>query len=378
MALIKCPECGQTISDKALKCPKCGYPIQTHVEKSENESANECLENNSPIDALPGSIPKKKKNIVIAVVLFLAIIFLFVLILCFNLFLKKLTVGDITINKWRLIDSTNYSDIYEGTISSEQKKPFVAVIGEYKNEKSIPQFVYIEDGIGVIETYEDTDEDPSIKYRPIGYLAGDSIKETDVKVQYADSDYYDSNYSESTSCLVSINIELNNSKNGLLIFDIVNETNNNTDINMTAVVINGKAKYSYYADLPYKSRGIDITVIPKLFCKSVAITEDDYVIEKPYTAEKKETSYSNSYSGEEILSFKDYADGFVLYTRELKEGGSKESRNNVEYLSNFLCDGECTLKTYDYVDKDKSILMPQYEFKIIGYITWEKLKKENV
>jgi uncharacterized membrane protein YvbJ len=27
MALIKCPECGKEISDKALSCPQCGYPI---------------------------------------------------------------------------------------------------------------------------------------------------------------------------------------------------------------------------------------------------------------------------------------------------------------------------------------------------------------
>lgn len=26
MALIKCPECGQQISDKADKCPHCGLP----------------------------------------------------------------------------------------------------------------------------------------------------------------------------------------------------------------------------------------------------------------------------------------------------------------------------------------------------------------
>lgn len=28
MALIKCPECGREISDKAGKCPECGYPIK--------------------------------------------------------------------------------------------------------------------------------------------------------------------------------------------------------------------------------------------------------------------------------------------------------------------------------------------------------------
>ena len=28
MALIKCPECGNEISDKAYSCPKCGCPIK--------------------------------------------------------------------------------------------------------------------------------------------------------------------------------------------------------------------------------------------------------------------------------------------------------------------------------------------------------------
>ena len=33
MALVKCPECGKEISDKANSCPSCGYPInQTEME----------------------------------------------------------------------------------------------------------------------------------------------------------------------------------------------------------------------------------------------------------------------------------------------------------------------------------------------------------
>lgn len=28
MALIKCPECGKEISDKAIACPHCGFPIE--------------------------------------------------------------------------------------------------------------------------------------------------------------------------------------------------------------------------------------------------------------------------------------------------------------------------------------------------------------
>lgn len=33
MSLIKCPECGKEISDKALTCPNCGTPINMQCEK---------------------------------------------------------------------------------------------------------------------------------------------------------------------------------------------------------------------------------------------------------------------------------------------------------------------------------------------------------
>ena len=31
MAMIKCPECGKDVSDKARSCPNCGNPIDTNV-----------------------------------------------------------------------------------------------------------------------------------------------------------------------------------------------------------------------------------------------------------------------------------------------------------------------------------------------------------
>ncbi len=31
MALIKCPECGKEVSDKAQNCPNCGYPIASSM-----------------------------------------------------------------------------------------------------------------------------------------------------------------------------------------------------------------------------------------------------------------------------------------------------------------------------------------------------------
>lgn len=33
MALVKCPECGRQISDKAVACPGCGFPIEEKAEK---------------------------------------------------------------------------------------------------------------------------------------------------------------------------------------------------------------------------------------------------------------------------------------------------------------------------------------------------------
>lgn len=37
MALIKCPECGKEISDKATACPNCGCPV---IPSKQNESFN--------------------------------------------------------------------------------------------------------------------------------------------------------------------------------------------------------------------------------------------------------------------------------------------------------------------------------------------------
>ena len=34
MALIECPECGQSVSDRAVACPNCGYPVSAMIEKT--------------------------------------------------------------------------------------------------------------------------------------------------------------------------------------------------------------------------------------------------------------------------------------------------------------------------------------------------------
>ncbi len=40
MSLVKCPECGKEISDKAISCPICGYPIKEEFENLSSKSAS--------------------------------------------------------------------------------------------------------------------------------------------------------------------------------------------------------------------------------------------------------------------------------------------------------------------------------------------------
>ena len=37
MAMIKCPECGKEISDKASTCPNCGSPVSTINAENRNQ-----------------------------------------------------------------------------------------------------------------------------------------------------------------------------------------------------------------------------------------------------------------------------------------------------------------------------------------------------
>ena len=49
MALIKCPECGNMISDKAIKCPKCGCPVgRPSIQPSNRYDYGEHEEDSSP------------------------------------------------------------------------------------------------------------------------------------------------------------------------------------------------------------------------------------------------------------------------------------------------------------------------------------------
>lgn len=47
MALIKCPECGKEVSDKANACPNCGYPINESTDSDDGKLLSEIIVNDS-------------------------------------------------------------------------------------------------------------------------------------------------------------------------------------------------------------------------------------------------------------------------------------------------------------------------------------------
>lgn len=48
MALIKCPECGKEISDRASTCPNCGCPIETEEKRTKIEIEEKAEQNLVP------------------------------------------------------------------------------------------------------------------------------------------------------------------------------------------------------------------------------------------------------------------------------------------------------------------------------------------
>lgn len=69
MALIKCPECGREISDKASSCPSCGCPIESQKSEIVNNIVNEKI-----IDLQQPNKSNKKNMLIIAIIAVLVVI----------------------------------------------------------------------------------------------------------------------------------------------------------------------------------------------------------------------------------------------------------------------------------------------------------------
>lgn len=61
MALIKCPNCGGDVSDRAIRCPKCGEPL---INNSVNQPSQQGGNNNRPAQGGQNGATTDKSNVV--------------------------------------------------------------------------------------------------------------------------------------------------------------------------------------------------------------------------------------------------------------------------------------------------------------------------
>ena len=98
MALIKCPNCGEEISDKAQKCPKCGYVLEKKTITKVCEECGTELENGAKICPKCGCpVPlsdeekkkKKKKKTILIITSIIMVILLIIVVVCIRGVLEK-------------------------------------------------------------------------------------------------------------------------------------------------------------------------------------------------------------------------------------------------------------------------------------------------
>ncbi len=103
MALIKCSECGKTLSDKAAACPHCGCPLSAMNEHNTPSTAISSTNHNaSSIEQSPKPKTGKKvnnKNHVIAIVPAIGVIILLVILILTHTICLKHKYSDATILK---------------------------------------------------------------------------------------------------------------------------------------------------------------------------------------------------------------------------------------------------------------------------------------
>ena len=370
MALFQCPECGQMISDQAMRCPKCGYPVK---EKSLPKT-EPFIVPDGPANAGNNSDEKKLKRKMTAIgVAAVGILAVFIVLVVLKIAGGKLNVENLEIKRWKVTNESTYVNYYEGTVVSDEKAPFIAVIGSSEHQYRSPSLVYMEEGQGIMETYEAEDEDPSVKYVPLGYMVGKTVKVSDIRSMSCEDTAYE-DWGDDTSCQIDVEVELKHKKSGILFVEIQNDLTDEILHNIAINIVKGEGNYSdHLVDLPLKSRGVEVTVVPKYFCDAKVLKKNDFTVEEEMTYEKFESDSFVSFSGTEELAFDGYEDGLVLYTDTLTKGGEKEERGKEERKCTPLYDESCIIRTYDF-NEEEAIIEPQHEIDVIGYLAWSALK----
>ncbi len=375
MALIKCPECGKEISDRAIKCLGCGYQL-----KKEKDVVNTNVKEEKVTTHFSRKIFTRQRKVAIILLTLTAIIVIAAIIFFFSRnnankisvkelnINKKLDINKLDINKWTLVDDCTY----EGTITSNEKDRFVAVVGNDDDKIKTPRFILMDNGVGTLETV-DTGNTLS-EYSPIGYLKGKNVNEVDFSnISYIDKDYSDGEtYS---SCSIEVEIEMKKKVSGILWVEMKNDLTSEVKKDVMIEVVNGKGNTSIYlGELPLNSRDINVNLIPKYFCQCNEIAKDEYKFDTPFTVKPEKGDYGTSYNGSGELLLKNCKDGILIYTYDLKnENGINKDKIERKNISRFINNKKCEVKTFYSVKNEDDIgNIPEYDIQIIGYINLEK------
>lgn len=375
MALIKCPECGKDISDRAKKCPGCGYQL-----KKEKDVVNINVKEEKVTTHFSRKIFTRQRKVAIILLILTAIIVIAAIFFFFGRnngnkisvkelnINQKLDINKLDIDKWTLVDDSTY----EGTITSNEKDRFVAVVGNDDDKIKTPRFILMDNGVGTLETV-DTGNTLS-EYSPLGYLKGKNVDEADFsKIKYVNKDY--SNNKTYSSCSIEAKFEMKKKVSGLLWIEMKNDLTSEVKRNIMVDIVDGNGNTSIYlGDLPLNSKNVNVKLIPKYFCECNKMTKDEYKFDTPFTVKSEKGEYGTSYNGSGELLLKNCEDGILIYTYDLKEeNGIDKEQIERKNISRFIKDKKCEIKTfYSVKNEDDTGNIPEYDIKIIGYINLEK------
>lgn len=173
MALIKCPECGKEISDKAESCPNCGYPINKFAPNigDENvENTNKRDQEQMSVAYLEKSKKKSSRNIVIAAGILVGIGVICGAVILSNGSSEKVKISD---GKWTYTensDGKNYTDI----VTVNSKKNFIVFTEDSDG-------FLIKDGKGTIKLHVENGEEKNTD-KIIGIYEIKDEKDADIKI----------------------------------------------------------------------------------------------------------------------------------------------------------------------------------------------------
>ena len=335
--------------------------------------------------------PKKKKKTGLVVVLIILVVCLLAGGGCAYYFLfmnTGLEVKNINTASW----TKNYSKEYSMKLTSEQKKPFAALMKVTDGDTTYDKYVFMDNGEGEItelrSSVNENDSLPTETVAPMGYYEGEVTKDgflKDIFTEYYTGNYLDElkikKYSlDDTYKKASFNLTTHHNETGILIYDVSTNLNKSVDKNKVMAIVDGKGRSEiiYYVGSANRDKDFEATFIPKFFIKAENTSEADYDVITKLSLEKNDydEGYVN-FSGREKVSLKDKNTGMFLYQVN-RTSGSPVIRSRwldddySEWYGFVQTEGKVANIGVNQTFRSGSI-EPSYSISIKGYIDYKPI-----